>query len=307
MTTSKSPAQPPVSSDEGLPEALRRDAALQPPEPGDGAEAGRSGYSSDFLGNRVEPPSIDASLLEDTVQLDGSGIIPYTHFSLSLSKSRRFARWVAWNIDGGALKRISRKGISFIKDPRVPAEFQNGDELYSGNRLDRGHLARRADLLWGTLSDAQGANRDSFFFTNITPQMDDFNQSSKDGLWGRLEDAVFADVDVDDLRVSVFGGPVFHDDDRVYRGTRLPREFWKIIVFIEQGQVKSHAFLLTQNLNPFEALDLDEFRVFQITVAELEERTRLQFAEELRNADVLTAPAAIEDREPLTHSADIQW
>ena len=100
--------------------------------------------------------------------------------------------------------------------------------------------------------------------------MDDFNQSSKDGVWGRLEDAVFADVDVQDLKVSAFGGPVFQDDDRVYRGTRLPREYWKILAYVEQGEFKSHAFLLTQNLNPFEALDLDEFRAFQVTPAELE-------------------------------------
>ncbi len=125
---------------------------------------------------------IGAALQDDTVRLDGSEVIPYTHFSLALSKSRRFARWVAWNIDGGTLKKISRNGIPFIKDPRIPADFQSGDELYSGNRLDRGHLARRADLVWGTLSEAKSANIDSFFFTNITPQMDDFNQSSKDGV-----------------------------------------------------------------------------------------------------------------------------
>ncbi len=37
-------------------------------------------------------------------------------------------------------------------------------------------------------------------------------------MWGKLEEAVFADVDVEDLKVSVFGGPVFAADDRVYRG-----------------------------------------------------------------------------------------
>ena len=146
---------------------------------------------------RIEPPTIDASLRDDTVRLDGSEIIPYTHFSLALSKSRRFARWVAWNIDGGTLKKINRNGIPFVKDPRIPAEFQSGNELYSGNRLDRGHLARRADLLWAAMPEAERANKDSFFFTNITPQMDDFNQSSKNGVWGRIEDAVFADVDVE--------------------------------------------------------------------------------------------------------------
>ena len=271
------------------------------------ARAADLGYSADFLGQQVAPPTIDDALLDDTVLLDGSEIVPYTHFSLALSKSRRFARWVAWNIDGGTLKKISRTGIRFIKDARIPAEFQNGDELYSSNRLDRGHLARRADLLWGPLSDAKKANTDSFFFTNITPQMDDFNQSSKDGVWGRLEDAVFADVDVQDLKVSAFGGPVFHVDDRVYRETQLPREYWKVLAYVEQGQFRSHAFLLTQNLNPFEAIDFDEFRAFQISTTELEERTNLQFADALRTADTFTAPSITGDREPLSTVADIQW
>ncbi|MDR6417037.1 DNA/RNA non-specific endonuclease [Pseudarthrobacter sulfonivorans] len=272
-----------------------------------GARAGDRGYSPDFLGLQIAPPTIGAALQDDTVRLDGSEVIPYTHFSLALSKSRRFARWVAWNIDGGTLKKISRNGIPFIKDARIPAEFQSGDELYSGNRLDRGHLARRADLVWGPLPEAKSANIDSFFFTNITPQMDDFNQSSKEGVWGRLEDAVFADVEVQDLKVSAFGGPVFHDDDRVYRETRLPREYWKVLAYVEQGEFKSHAFLLTQNLNPFEAIDFDEFRAFQISTAELEERTQLQFAADLRTADAFTAPSISGDREPLNSVADIQW
>jgi endonuclease G len=157
------------------------------------------------------------------------------------------------------------------------------------------------------MSEAKSANTDSFFFTNITPQMDDFNQSSKEGVWGRLEDAVFADVDVQDLKVSAFGGPVFHDDDRVYRDTRLPREYWKVLAYVEQGQFKSHAFLLTQNLSPLEAIDFDEFRAFQISTTELEERTQLQFSAELRAADALSAPSISGDREPLNDVADIQW
>ncbi|MEW9873102.1 DNA/RNA non-specific endonuclease [Arthrobacter sp. HS15c] len=274
---------------------------------GQNQELHGGGYSPDFLGEPLGPPAISAALHGDTVQLNGSVIIPYTHFSLAVSKSRRFARWVAWNIDGGNLKRVSRKGISFVKDPRIPAPFQNGDELYSGNRLDRGHLARRADLVWGDLSEAESANHDSFFFTNIAPHMDDFNQSSKNGVWGQLEEAVFADVDVQDLKVSVFGGPVFQDNDREYRGVRLPREYWKILAYVEQGVFKSNAFLLTQNLNPFEALDLDEFRAFQVSAAELEARTGLQFADALRGADAFVPLPGPGDREPLSGPADIQW
>jgi endonuclease G len=137
--------------------------------------------------------------------------------------------------------------------------------------------------------------------------MDDFNQSSKNGVWGRIEDAVFADVEVADLRLSVFSGPVFQDDDRVYRGVPLPREYWKILAFIEDGRLKSRAFLLTQNLNQLEALELDEFRVFQVAVTEVEERTNVRFADAMRDSDTFVVPEAIEDRQPLGDPADIRW
>jgi endonuclease G, mitochondrial len=182
-----------------------------------------------------------------------------------------------------------------------------GNALYAGNRLDRGHIARRADLLWGSLAEAGRANRDSFLFTNITPQLDDFNQSAQDGVWGRLEDAVFADVEVQDLRVSLFGGPVFAADDRVYRGVRLPREYWKLIAFREAGVLKARAFLLTQALDQLELLDLDEFRVFQVAVAEIEARTGLRFPDVLRAADVGALPGLVAEREPLGSPADIRW
>ncbi|WP_437064617.1 DNA/RNA non-specific endonuclease [Streptomyces sp. enrichment culture] len=224
-----------------------------------------------------------------------------------MSESRCFANWVAWNIDGASLKRLSRNGIKFVKDPRIDDDVQIGNELYEANRLDRGHIARRADLLWGSPAEAKQANLDSFFYTNITPQMDDFNQSSKGGLWGQLEDAVFADVEVDDLKVSAFGGPVFQDDDRLFRDVQIPREYWKVIAFSENGQLKARAFLLTQNLNQLEALELDEFRVFQVNLSEIEERCRLRFPAALRKADTLAVPEALEERAPLDSLADIQW
>ena len=267
-----------------------------------------TGFDPSFLSVPVGVPVMDPAAVGDAVRLNGSVKVDYTHFSLTMSRSRKFAHWVAWNIDGGGLKKITRTGIPFVKDPRLPADVQNGDELYSDNRLDRGHLARRADLLWGSLDEANQANRDSFFFTNITPQMDDFNQSAKDGLWGRLEDAIFDDVDVDDLRVSVYGGPVFKDDDRVFRGVKIPREFWKVIAFVEAGSLKASAFLLTQNLDQLEALELDEFRVFQVSMAQLENRTMVRLPAAIHAVD--TAPPVVEavgPQPPLENLSDAVW
>jgi len=284
--------------------------SLAPPE--GIAEAIGTGFSPDFFSVRVDIPKLSTANKKKAFKLNGSEVLSYTHFSLTLSKDRHFAFWVGWNIDGASLRKLSRKGIPFILDPRVPGEFQAGDELYADNRLDRGHIARRADLLWGGLTEARKANVDSFFFTNITPQMDEFNQSARGGLWGRLEDAVFEDTRVDDLKLSVFGGPVFRDDDREFRNVQIPREFWKLIAFVEDNKLKAKAFLLTQSLDELEALDLSQFKVFQVALTEIEARCGLTFPAALKSADSMgerlaRRPEAIGERKPLASLADIDW
>lgn len=233
------------------------------------------------------------------------------HFSLAQSKSRRFAFYVAWNIDGGNLKKLSRSSEKFVLDPLVPAQFQVDDKLYSNNRLDRGHIARRADLLWGTEAEAKKANSDSFFFTNITPQMDNFNQSGLGGIWGKIEDAVFEETDVDNLKVSVFGGPIFRSDDRVFRGVKLPREFFKVLAYVENGKLEARAFLLTQSFVGLEVLDLDQFRVFQVSLSEVESRCGFKFPANLKAGDTFAERvermAESVERPALESLADIKW
>jgi endonuclease G len=270
------------------------------------------GFNQNFLSVVIKPPNLSASNKENVFTIHGSEVIDYTHFSLAINKIRRFAFWVAWNIDGRSISKLSRKGIPFITDPRVPSEFQVGDDLYKGNRLDRGHIARRADLLWGEPAEAERANKDSFYFTNITPQMDDFNQGQRGGLWGRLEDAVFEDTEVENLKVSLFGGPVFRDDDRNFINVKIPREFWKVIVFVENGKLKTKAFLLAQNLDQLRAFELDAFKVYQIGLEEVEERCGLVFPDILKEADSVgrrlkSQREIVSQRRPLESLEDIDW
>ena len=171
---------------------------------------------------------------------------------------------------------------------------------------------RRADLCWGSQAMASRANRDSFFFTNISPQMDNFNQSTLGGIWGRLEDAVYEEVEVEDLRVSAIGGPVFHTDDRIFRGVRIPREFYKVLAYVEAGELKARAFLLTQSLDQLELLDLKEFKVYQVTLTEVEQRCGLVFPDNLRAADGFARilerlPEAAVERRPLLSLENIIW
>jgi endonuclease G len=110
------------------------------------------------------------------------------------------------------------------------------------------------------------------------------------GLWGELEDAVYEDVDVDDLRISVFGGPVFKDTDFLFRGVLVPRSFWKLIAYVESGTLKAKAFVLTQDdlEARLESLGLEEFKLYQVSVGELTDLIRLDFGS-LEDADTMAA------------------
>ena len=258
-------------------------------------EVQATGYSETFLGRRIRVPGLGAHS-SDTVLLDGSRVLHYAHFSVAQSKSRRLPRFVAWNIDGRSKRSISRKGLKFKLDTRIDSRFQAGDELYAGNRLDRGHIARRADLVWGSLAEAKKANSDSFFFTNIAPQHEAFNQSERDGLWGQLENAILEEAGVEALRVSVFGGPIFRDDDRTYRGVRIPKDFWKVVMFVDTAdeKLKAKGYILTQDdlLNQIEALELDDFRVWQVAISTVAAKTGLQFTD-IEPYDSLVVPESI--------------
>jgi endonuclease G len=127
------------------------------------------------------------------------------------------------NIDGATLTDLGR-GDDWHLDDRVPASQQTGPEVYARNDLDRGHLVRRRDPVWG--ADAATANLDTFCYTNAAPQAALFNQSKE--LWNGLEDYVLAYAETYDQRLSVFTGPVFGESDPEYRGVRIPLRFWKI-------------------------------------------------------------------------------
>lgn len=93
-------------------------------------------------------------------------------------------------------------------------------------------------------------------------------------------------------------------DDRSYRRVQLPREFWKLITFVTDGQLRARAFLLSQDLDRLESLELDEFRTWQVDLATLTERTMINFAEVL--SDGATTEAAAVPRR-LDSTADITW
>jgi endonuclease G len=245
------------------------------------------------------PTGYDAAFLAVALPLPASAQptrrLDYTHFSVLLDADRRLAAATAVNIDGSALVDLGR-GDDWHLDDRVPAADQVGEELYSRNDLDRGHLVRRRDPVWG--DDAARANFDTFVFTNAAPQAAGFNQSKE--LWLGLEDYLLGHAQAYRQRLTVLTGPVFENDDPVYRGVRIPRRFWKVAAWVSgEGRLAATAYVLDQTpeldridvgLRAGDVPPLGPFRTFQVPVEDVAGLTGLDL-DTLVAADVLPTVA----------------
>lgn len=243
------------------------------------------GYDEDFLGGdaRLPLPTVVRS------PHDASQELRYRHFSLRMKISRRQALYTACNIDPG-VAATHPHDAGWKLDPRLPSEFQLENHFYRDqggltNLIDRGHLVKRLDPAWGDI--AKDSISDTFHWTNSALQHRDFNQ----GIWANLEDEIAARVRGRTV-LTVFTGPIFADGDPLIRVTddegnpdqeRVPREFWKVIVFADgdgfavgAGFRQSQRRLLETTDLDLEA-DADLLVTYQVPVEEIEDATGLDF------------------------------
>jgi endonuclease G len=258
------------------------------------------GYNKDFLELPVPFPAPPAGTVTRELK--------YTHFTVSLDSVRRLAIATGVNIDGDLLVDVDR-GSEWRFDPRIPEQEQTGESVYAKNDLDRGHLVRRRDPVWGEVATARQANADTFVYPNAAPQAGAFNQSKE--LWLGLEDHVLSYSRTNQNRISVFTAPVLAVDDPVYRAVQIPQSFWKIAAWTTAVEgttvLKAAGFVLDQCPQLAEidlaaararARDTDTppllgpYRTFQVPIVDIAGLTGLDLAV-LDKADTLAPLPAI--------------
>ena len=212
-------------------------------------------------------------------------------YSLQYSREKRLAMWVEEVINNPSsdsanettTKKADRTKSHFKEDPMIPEMWRSKLIEYRNSGLDRGHLAPAADS-----SDQKDIN-DTFYMTNIAPQVAAFNR----GYWASLERmvrslALHSDFD----HLYVYSGPLFlpkrDPDTGHYRvsyqvlastdnvpGTAVPTHFFKIILAKSKDKETNYlaAFVL-----PNESIDIaTPLEDFLVPLESVERATGIKF------------------------------
>jgi endonuclease G len=190
--------------------------------------------------------------------------IDHTYYSLCYEPEHRQASWVKYKLNEDFIRGPQRRTNDFRFDPHVSEDPVTKTD-YKGSGYDRGHLLPAGDMRLNRRSMSE-----TFYMTNISPQMSKFNRYA----WLRIEYEVRKLVlDYGEAHV-VTGGILEAGLPRIHSGVSVPDWYFKVLYFPEKQMMR--AFLITHQ--DHQATVADDFRV---TVDEVEGRTGFDFFAEL--------------------------
>lgn len=183
-------------------------------------------------------------------------IIHHSLISLVYSEPHEQAKWVAHVIAPDIVNGGVTRSNDFREDPKVTTGTaieedyflriidENGQPAYDGFGWDRGHLAPSADFRW-----SKKALSESYFYSNMSPQVSDFNRKS----WAALENELRAYVYREQVPLYVVTGGVLTKDlpviERGIQKVAIPQLFWKVALDVENQ--RGIAFLMPNELNEY--------------------------------------------------------
>ncbi len=251
----------------------------------------QTGYSPDFIGHGIKVPlpklspglngvALRNDVLRETVYLD------YYNFSVTMNITTKQLIFSASNIDQNKSQQVTRNlSKDWDTDSRIDINDQLDNRYYKENDWDRGHMVQRANNSWGeNFGDALKANDDTFYYTNAAFQHKFFNQDE----WLKLEQFIGSWMEDTNGKLCIFTGPIHNKFDRLYardwhNTVRIPSGFFKIVCFhsSKSNKLESRAFILYQDNafinNKNKGSREIKLKNYQVTVAEIEELTGLDF------------------------------
>ena len=193
-----------------------------------------------------------------------------TGYVVGYSETKWNPLWVAYHIsadDRFDCPRLTR----FKTDRRTEARVTHDN--YNNTGYDRGHMAPSHNI--GSRYGCAAQN-ETYFTSNITPQIPLLNQRS----WGGLEKIVSGKYATEFNEVWVITGPIFDPVwmNQLCSGVEIPVAFYKIIIREIDGKPDILAVIFDQGSQPQVKLS-----TLVTTIDEIERRTNIDFLSDLTN------------------------
>ncbi len=173
-------------------------------------------------------------------------IINHSAYSFTYNEKHELSDWVAYELTSTELQGAENRTNKFTEDTSVSTGTANmRDYIKSG--YDRGHLAPAADMKFSKI-----AMNESFYFSNITPQVAGFNR----GIWKKLEEDVRKwALKYDTLYVIT--GPVLTDNLQTIgeNEVSVPEYFYKTIVCYTSKHAVGIGFIMPNKKSNNEIFD----------------------------------------------------
>jgi len=214
----------------------------------------------------LPPDSLHPNELELPLMKGNIPIIKHLGYAFQYSEKHEQAFWVGYELTKKETEKAFERTNEFIPDPSVSTGTATvGDYAKSG--YDRGHLAPAADMGW-----SQQAMAESFYFSNMSPQVPGFNR----GIWKNLEEQVRTWAKAYDS-IYVVTGPVLKDGlvQLGPNGVSIPKYYYKVILDNTGDDAKAIGFLM-----PNEA-SKEPLEKFAVSVDQVEQETGIDFFNKL--------------------------
>jgi endonuclease G len=204
----------------------------------------------------------------------GSGeLVQHRYLSLSYREDHEQAEWVAHEISRENLNQDQlEREDNFRPDPKVKTGSAAPND-YRSSGYDRGHLCPNGDL-----SFDKTAQQETFYMSNMSPQVRTFNG----GIWRELEENV-RDWARKHEHLYIVTGPVLTKRPLGTIGEEneisVPVSYYKVVLTTKGKTVAGIGFVIANDLSDIPLTD------FAVSIDEVERITGLDFYAGLLDAD----------------------
>ena len=194
----------------------------------------------------------------------------YRNYSFAWSQDDLVSVWVAYPLNKTYTDKVVDRTDAWAYDPILGSDRSSAPFSYYAGDYARGHQLPSADRLC-----CREANEQTFYGTNIAPQLNEHNE----GIWSKLEDKVRSVANASDTTYVVTGCTVADatefSEDSDKKQITIPTAFFKAVLVYKKGadQEWTSAGFFTEH----KKYSSNDLKPISMTIDELEEKTGLDF------------------------------